>query len=208
MQKHTTKRTPKQSPKKRPTRAPASAGTETHKTKNRAHSRAFDHPLTSQKGMVKDSQGIIRLSPALRFLRGAEVREFRKAHNLSAKTLAALLVKNKKTGAHFSRTYVKSVEGNSLRASAAFVQAFDELKAHRGEGETAPRSIAAIFHHMPAGEVQEIEIIARPVRCVCGKWFVPSTPNQRTHSNANCHRLARAAARKTKRARARVKKTS
>lgn len=198
MQKHTTKRAPKQSAK--PTR-----GTTTHKTENRAHSRAFDHPLTSQKGMVKDSQGTIHLSPALRFLRGAEVREFRKAHNLSAKALAALLVKNKKTGAHFSRTYVKSVEGNSLRASAAFVQAFDELKAHRGEGETGPRSIAAIFHHMPAGEVQEIEIIARPVRCVCGKWFIPTMPQQRTHSNANCHRLARAAARKAKRTRTKRK---
>ena len=161
----------------------------------------FNHAVTSYSKWDKKQQGVPVNLILTRFLRGDEVRAFRKVHHLSAAALAQRLIKNPKTGATYSRPYVKRVESGGLRASPRFVKAFDELRATIADAPfEETRTVTAIVHHAIPDDVFEVEILAAFVKCAgCEKWFVPLTVNQKTHVNAACQRAARRKAKTKKR---------
>ena len=148
--------------------------------------------------MVKNRLRQPQIVTLRRFLRGEEVRAFRKAHRLSANELAKHLIKDSSKGTTFSRAYVKRVESGGLRASPRFVKAFDELRATlTATPMSEPRTLHAIIHYQVPDEVQEVEILSPFVRCKgCRKYFVPIVPTQRMHNTAECRRNARKNARK------------
>lgn len=143
-----------------------------------------DYLLTSQEWVVSHSPMQPATFTLRRVLSGKTLKAWRKTHHLTAHQLAMEL--------GVSRSYIKSIEGGSLAASQKLIRKFEELRAQKGECITAqpeakPVSIIARFE-LPAS----FEILAKPRRCKgCLKYFIPITPNQRTHNTAACQRTAR-----------------
>src|SRR5581483_3818615 len=164
-----------------------------HKSPLSERTARFNHPLTSYSDMVRNMHSQPQKLMLTRFLRGVEVRAFRKTHRLSANELAKHLLKDADKGTSFSRAYVKRVESGGLRASPRFVHAFDELKAtFTGTPIVEPQPLTLVVHYAMPEDVQELEILSKPRRCLgCRKWFVPVTPNQRIHNSDSCRRAAR-----------------
>lgn len=116
-------------------------------------------------------------------LSGRTLKEWRKAHGLSATQMGRRL--------NCSRSYVKSIEGGSLAASQKIIQRFNELRAEMGEGapvvEPPPTLKVTSKYKLPAAFV----ILSKPRRCPCGVWFIPRTANQKRHA-AGCRKPKRA----------------
>src|SRR5581483_6546743 len=119
-----------------------------HKSPLSERTARFNHPLTSYSDMVRNMHSQPQKLMLTRFLRGVEVRAFRKTHRLSANELAKHLIKDASKGTTFSRAYVKRVESGGLRASPRFVNAFDELRASlTATPISEPRTVSAILHY-------------------------------------------------------------
>lgn len=116
-------------------------------------------------------------------LSGRTVKRWRNEKNLGAEKLGQML--------GYSRSYIKAIEGGSLPVSKQFAAKFRELQQTMNgkvfEPEL-PKLLQIVTHfELPA----EIEILSKPIKCRgCGKWIIPRTPNQKTHTVKACQRKA------------------
>lgn len=166
------------------------------KSKKRTDGNDFNHALTSVEQGYTNSPSRVEIE-SLRSLSGKTVKAFRKKYKLSASALAARLLrpmaKQPNRFVSFSRSYVKRIEGGGLRPSPKFIKAFQALQAEF-EQRPPPQSdkkIIAVFAHAVPDGVSEFDVLVPLVRCVCGRWFVPTQPRQKIHALPSCRRQAR-----------------
>ncbi len=108
------------------------------------------------------------------------VKQFRAAQDeMSAYDLACAL--------GYTRSYVKSIEGGSLRITRRFAQRFARLERKTYAKAKRERRIQSI-HPLP----MEVKILARPRRCrICKEWFIFPHPLQRVCTGRDCRHQAR-----------------
>ncbi len=115
-------------------------------------------------------------------LTGKQVKMFRKRLGWSAYELGREM-------GGYSRSYIKHIEGGSLKPSARFYARFQRLAGKIHKEDLRNKVIQTRFR-LP----RVFEISVKPRRCPgCRKWYIWNHPN-RKYCDAECrrHALARA----------------
>lgn len=167
--------------------------------KNSPVSTVNNRPLTTPPGV--DTKSPAWTSNSLkngleailvRRVSGKELKAFRQRFDISARGMAQQL--------NFSRSYIKRIEGGSLRASAKFSELFFALRAEWANVPVPhPKPLLLIGPGRLADDVTTIVLNVKPRRCAnrkCHSAFVPRDRRQKFCSDicrdAHARRKAKA----------------